>query len=139
MGLGRRECHPSLCRHYLDLISRGFDWALPPPATIMINDMPALVSGTVASTAESLRNLNSTGVFDAELKVTVWKHSFVPKFSPEITTLSPGLTSSGSTLAIRGRLLRSQTGSRSTLAASNPLMDSVSKREKPLPSTTAPS
>ena len=56
---------------YLDLIRTGFDWALPPPATIMTNDIPALASGTVASIAESLINLKTTGVFEAALKVTV--------------------------------------------------------------------
>jgi hypothetical protein len=36
---------------------RGFDWALPPPATTMIKDIPALTSGTVASIVLSFRNL----------------------------------------------------------------------------------
>ena len=58
-------------RAYLDLIKTGFDWALPPPATIMTNDIPAFASGTVASMAESLMNLKATGVFEAALKVTV--------------------------------------------------------------------
>src|SRR6185503_2964365 len=56
---------------YLDLIKTGFDWALPPPATMITNDIPALASGTVASIAVSLMNLNRTGVFEAALKVTV--------------------------------------------------------------------
>jgi hypothetical protein len=55
----------------LVLIKTGFDWALPPPATMMTNDIPAFASGTVASIAESLMNLKSTGVFEAALKVTV--------------------------------------------------------------------
>ena len=58
-------------RVYLDLIKTGFDWALPPPATMMTNDIPAFASGTVASIAESLMNLKSTDVLDAALKVTV--------------------------------------------------------------------
>ena len=57
-------------RAYLDLIRTGFDWALPPPATIITNDIPAFASGTVASIAESLINLKATGAFEAELKVT---------------------------------------------------------------------
>ena len=56
---------------YLDLIKTGFDWALPPPATMMTNDIPAFASGTVASITESLMNLKVTGVFGAALKVTV--------------------------------------------------------------------
>ena len=55
----------------MDLIKTGFDWALPPPATMMINDIPAFAFGTVASIAVSLMNLNTTGVFEAALKVTV--------------------------------------------------------------------
>ena len=58
-------------RAYLDLIKTGFDWALPPPAMMMMNDIPAFASGTVASIVESLMNLKSTGVFEAALKVTV--------------------------------------------------------------------
>ena len=58
-------------RAYLDLIKTGFDWALPPPATMMTNDIPAFASGTVASIAESLMNLKATDVFEAALKVTV--------------------------------------------------------------------
>ena len=54
----------------MDLIKTGFDWALPPPATIITNDIPAFASGTVASIAESLMNLKATGMFEAELKVT---------------------------------------------------------------------
>ena len=42
-------------RAYLDLIKTGFDWALPPPATTMMNDMPAFASGTVASIVVSFR------------------------------------------------------------------------------------
>jgi len=61
----------SVERAYLDLIKTGFDWALPPPATMMTNDIPALASGTVTSIAVSLMNLNRTGVFEAALKVTV--------------------------------------------------------------------
>jgi hypothetical protein len=61
----------SMEQAYLDLIKTGFDWALPPPATMMTNDIPALASGTVASIAVSLMNLNRTGVFEAALKVTV--------------------------------------------------------------------
>ena len=56
---------------YLDLIKTGLDWALPLPATMMTNDIPAVASGTVASIAVSLMNLNRTGVFEAALKVTV--------------------------------------------------------------------
>ena len=58
-------------RAYLDLIKTGFDWALPPPETMMTNDIPAFASGTVASIAESLMNLKATGVLDAALNVTV--------------------------------------------------------------------
>ena len=61
----------SMEQAYLDLIKTGFDWALPPPATMMTNDIPALASGTVTSIAVSLMNLNRTGVFEAALKVTV--------------------------------------------------------------------
>ena len=55
----------------MDLIKTGFDWALPPPATMMTNDIPAFASGTVASIVELLMNVKSTGVFEAALKVTV--------------------------------------------------------------------
>ena len=58
-------------RAYLDLIKTGFDWALPPPATIITNDIPAFASGTVASIVEALLNVKSTSVFGAALKVTV--------------------------------------------------------------------
>ena len=30
-------------------MSTGLDWALPPPATTIIKDMPAFASGTTAS------------------------------------------------------------------------------------------
>ena len=56
---------------YLDLIKTGFDWALPPPETMMMNDIPAFASGTIASIVESLMNLKATGIFEAALKVTV--------------------------------------------------------------------
>src|SRR5690242_9706247 len=65
-------------------------------------------------------------------------HSLVPKFSPLITIRSPGLASSGSTLRIFGRLLRSHTGSALTLFSSKPLMDSVSYTPKPDPSISVP-
>lgn len=58
-------------RAYLFLIKTGFDWALPPPVTMMMKDIPAFASGTVASIIESPMNLKTTGVFEAELKVTV--------------------------------------------------------------------
>jgi hypothetical protein len=56
---------------YLDLIKTGFDWALPPPATMMMKDIPDFASGTMASIDESLMNLKVTGMFEAALKVTV--------------------------------------------------------------------
>ena len=58
-------------RAYLVLIKTGFDWALPPPATMMMNDIPAFASGTMASIVESLMNLKATGRFETALKVTV--------------------------------------------------------------------
>ena len=56
---------------YLDLIKTGFDWALPPPATMITKDIPAFASGTVASIAESLMKVKFTGVLEAALNVTV--------------------------------------------------------------------
>ena len=58
-------------RVYFFLIKTGFDWALPPPVTMMTKDIPAFASGTVASIIESPMNLKTTGVFEAALKVTV--------------------------------------------------------------------
>ena len=107
--------------------------ALPPPVTMITKVIPPFASGTLASTVVSFRNLKSTFAEDAELNVTLWKHSLVPKFSPLMTTRSPGLASSGSTLLILGRLLRSQTGSFAILDSSTPLMDSVSNRLNPEP------
>src|ERR1044072_7233197 len=74
----------------------------------------------------------------AALKVTPCMHSLVPKFSPLITIRSPGLASSGSTLRIFGRLLRSHTGSALTLFSSKPLIDSASYTPNPDPSISPP-
>ena len=82
---------------------------------------------------------NANATWYAALNDTPWKHSFVPKFSPLMVTLSPGLTSSGSTFMMRGRFDRSHTGSFWTLFSSNPLIDSTSKRVKPAPSVICPS
>ena len=38
---------------------------------MMMNDIPAFASGTVASIVESLMNLKVTGMLEAALKVTV--------------------------------------------------------------------
>ena len=58
-------------RTYLALMSTGFDCALPPPATMMMNDIPAFASGTMASIVESPMNLKVTGMLEAALNVTV--------------------------------------------------------------------
>ena len=43
----------------LGLYQESFDWAFPPPATMMMNDIPAFTSGTVASMVDSFTNLKS--------------------------------------------------------------------------------